>query len=160
MKRKIFLKSLCSAVAIIECLFLINAKEVFSETDETGFTGVVPFVCSIENDDQIKEMSYTPVSGIQAKLSGLDQSLMIVGNSNAYITAELISEANLFGSNIQSTSTTLFPNGSPQYYVNGLIPPVNLKNGPIPLWLLFDAFVSPTPANYEFNVLITCIHSI
>ena len=156
MKYKFFLKSLFTAIAIIECLFLINAKAVFSETDETGFTGVVPFVCSIENDDQIKEMSYSPVSGSQAKLSGLDQSLTIAGNSHAYLTAELISE---ISSDVQRTSITLFPNSRPQYYVNGQIPPVNLKNGPIPLWLLFDAFVSPTPANYEFEVLITCIHS-
>ena len=159
MKYKIFLKSLFTAIAIIECLFLINVKAAFSETDETGFTGVVPFVCSIENDDQIKEMSYTPVSGSQAKLSGLDQSLTIVGNSHAYLSAELISEISSPGSNFQSVSTTLFPNGRPQYYVNGQIPPVDLKNGSIPLWLLFDAFVSFIPANYEFEVLITCIHS-
>ena len=160
MKYKIFLKSLFTAIAIIECLSVINAKEVFSETDETGFTGVVPFVCSVENDDQIKEMSYTPVSASQAKLSGLDQSLTIVGNSHAYLSAELISEISSPGSNIQSTSTTLFPNGRPQFYVNGQIPPVNLKNGPIPLWLLLNAFVSSVPANYQFDVLITCIHSI
>ena len=160
MKYKTFLKSLFTAIAIIECLFVINAKEVFSETDETGFTGVVPFVCSVENDDQIKEMSYTPVSGSQAKLSGLDQSLTIVGNAHAYLTAELISEISSPGSNIQSTSTTLFPNGRPQFYVNGQIPPVNLKNGPIPLWLLLNAFVSSVPANYQFDVSITCIHSI
>ena len=160
MKYKTFLKSLFTAIAIIECLSVINAKEVFSETDETGFTGVVPFVCSVENDDQIKEMSYTPVSASQAKLSGLDQSLTIVGNSHAYLSAELISEISSPGSNIQSTSTTLFPNGRPQFYVNGQIPPVNLKNGPIPLWLLLNAFVSSVPANYQFDVLITCIHSI
>ena len=160
MKYKTFLKSLFTAIAIIECLLVINSKEVFSEIDETGFTGVVPFVCSVENDDQIKEMSYTPVSGSQAKLSGLDQSLTIVGNAHAHLTAELISEISSPGSNIQSTSTTLFPNGRPQYYVNGQIPPVNLKNGPIPLWLLLNAFVSPVPANYQFDVLITCIHSI
>ncbi len=160
MKYKTFLKSLFTAIAIIECLSVINAKEVFSETDETGFTGVVPFVCSVENDDQIKEMSYTPVSASQAKLSGLDQSLTIVGNAHAYLIAELISEISSPGSNIQSTSTTLFPNGRPQFYVNGQIPPVNLKNGPIPLWLLLNAFVSSVPANYQFDVLITCIHSI
>ena len=140
-------------------MLLINVKEVFSEADVTGFAGIVPFVCSIQSDDQIKEMSYTPVSGSQAKLSGLDQSLTIVGNSHAYLSAELISEISSPGSNIQSASTTLFPNGRPQYYVNGQIPPVDLKNGSIPLWLLFDAFVSFIPANYEFEVLITCIHS-
>jgi hypothetical protein len=137
-------------------LLLINVKEVFGEADVTGFTGIVPFVCSIESDDQIKEMSYIPMDAFQSRLSGLDQSLTIAGNSNVIITAELISQVSSIPSTIQRTSTTLFENGRPQLYVNGGVNPVDLKEGSIPLWVLLDVFVNPTPADYEFEVLITC----
>lgn len=102
-----FLKSFCNAIAIIECLLLINVKEVFSEADVTGFAGIVPFVCSIQSDDQIKEMSYIPMDAFQSRLSGLDQSLTIAGNSNVIITAELISQVSSIPSTIQRTSSTL-----------------------------------------------------